>query len=46
MKNIVLTEKRNPDTVNIDLLSSREIVSLINAEDYKVAQAVKENLMK
>jgi N-acetylmuramic acid 6-phosphate etherase len=44
MADIVLTEKRNPDTVNIDLLSSREIVDLINSEDYKVAQAVNKEL--
>lgn len=41
---VILTEKRNPNTVNIDLLSSREIVGLINSEDYKVAEAVNKEL--
>lgn len=44
MDNLILTEKRNPDTVNIDLLSSREIVGLINNEDYKIAAAVHKEL--
>jgi len=44
MGEIILTEKRNPDTVNIDLLSSKEIVQLINNEDLKVALAVQKEL--
>ncbi|MDD3012899.1 MAG: N-acetylmuramic acid 6-phosphate etherase [Candidatus Gastranaerophilales bacterium] len=44
MGEIILTEKRNPDTVNIDLLSSQEIVRLINNEDLKVALAVQKEL--
>ena len=35
------TEKLNPNTRNIDLCSVQEIVSLINQEDAKVAEAVK-----
>ena len=46
MNNSILTEKRNPDTVNIDLLPSMEVVNLINKEDYKVAQAVNEELQE
>ena len=44
MENVILTEKRNPNTINIDLLSSREIVELINKEDYKIADAVNKEL--
>jgi len=44
MKDIILTEKRNSDTLNIDLLSSRDIVGLINSEDSKVAEAVNKEL--
>ena len=44
MTDMVLTEKKNPATVNIDLLSSREIVNLINLEDYKAVEAVKKEL--
>nr|WP_300830578.1 N-acetylmuramic acid 6-phosphate etherase [uncultured Acetatifactor sp.] len=35
------TEKANPNTKNIDLCSVQEIVTLINQEDAKVAEAVK-----
>jgi N-acetylmuramic acid 6-phosphate etherase len=35
-----LTEANNPETRQIDSLSAREIVALINAEDRKVAPAV------
>ena len=44
MNETVLTEKRNPNTINIDLLPSREIVNLINAEDRKVIEAVNKEL--
>lgn len=37
----ILTEKQNPDTVDIDILNPLEIVELINKEDQKVAKAVK-----
>ncbi len=36
------TEKRNPRSENIDALSTRQIVELINAEDRQVAPAVGE----
>ena len=42
--NIIITEKTNPDTVNIDISSSFEIVQMINREDLKVAQKISENL--
>ena len=44
MEKIILTEKRNPDTVNIDIVSAREIVEMINREDFKVAEAVEKEL--
>jgi len=46
MVEIILTERRNPDTVNIDLVSSKEIVQMINNEDLKVAVAVQKELDK
>ena len=36
----IATEQRNPDTMNIDALSTLDMVKLINREDHKVAQAV------
>ena len=42
--NNLLTEQVNPDTFDIDLCSSREIVELINREDQKVAEAVRKVL--
>ena len=36
----IATEQRNPDTMNIDALSTLEMVKLINREDHKVAEAV------
>jgi len=44
MENLILTERRNPDTIDIDLLSSYEAVKLINNEDQKVAFAVEKEL--
>lgn len=41
---IIITEKTNPDTVDIDISSSFEIVQMINREDLKVAQKISENL--
>ncbi|MBA9024887.1 N-acetylmuramic acid 6-phosphate etherase [Peribacillus huizhouensis] len=38
--NKLLTEKRNPNTMNIDELSSVDIIKLINNEDKKVPVAV------
>jgi len=40
MINDLATEGSNPDSVNLDLLSTIDLVHLINAEDAKVAQAV------
>ncbi|MBR6409574.1 MAG: N-acetylmuramic acid 6-phosphate etherase [Alphaproteobacteria bacterium] len=40
----IITEQRNPDTVNIDLMSSVEIARAINREDQKVAFAVEKVL--
>ena len=42
--NNLLTEQVNPDTFDIDLCSSLEIVELINREDQKVAEAVRKVL--
>ena len=38
--NNILTEKRNPNTMNIDELSSIDILTIINEEDKKVPAAV------
>ncbi len=38
------TEQRNPNTMAIDLASAKEIVSLINEEDKRVAEAVSTRL--
>ena len=46
MKKIILTEKRNPASVNIDIVSTKEIVEIINKEDFKVAEAVEKELDK
>ena len=44
MSEVIITEKSNPDTVNIDISSSLEIAKMINSEDLKVAQKVSENI--
>ena len=36
MENIIITEKTNPSTVNIDLATSFEIAQMINNEDLKL----------
>ena len=41
MNKLAITEKRNKNTKNIDLMSSLEIVKTINKEDAKVIKAVK-----
>ena len=41
---MIITEKTNLDTINIDKASSLEIARMINNEDLKVAQKVSENL--
>ena len=41
---MIITEKSNPNTVNIDCASSFEIAQMINNEDLKVAQKINENL--
>jgi len=38
--NEILTEQRNPATMELDRMSALEIVTVMNAEDAKVAQAV------
>lgn len=44
MDNLILTERSNPDTVNIDLMNQYEIARAINNEDKKVASAVETQL--
>ena len=44
MSSISLTEKSNPDTKDIDLMSSLQIVTAINREDQKVAPAIQKVL--
>lgn len=41
---LIITEQSNPDTSNIDLMSSYEIAKAINREDKKVALAVETQL--
>lgn len=36
----IATEQRNPNTMNIDTLSTLDMVKLINQEDHRVAEAV------
>ncbi len=36
----IATEQRNPNTMNIDTLSTPDMIRLINREDHKVAEAV------
>lgn len=36
----IATEQRNPNTLNIDSLSTLDMINLINREDHKVAKAV------
>ena len=38
----IATEQRNPNTMNIDTLSTLDMVNLINKEDHRVADAVGE----
>ncbi|MFC1683202.1 N-acetylmuramic acid 6-phosphate etherase, partial [Candidatus Zixiibacteriota bacterium] len=40
----LVTEQRNPATMDIDTKTALEIVQLINAEDHRVAPVVKEEL--
>ncbi len=40
----LLSEDQNPDTIDIDLLSSLEVVTKINQQDQKVAKAVEKIL--
>ena len=40
MKNVILTEKRNPNTTNIDIMDANQIARVLNEEDKKVALAV------
>lgn len=44
MSQVALTERRNPDTANIDLMDSYQIAQAINNEDKKVALAVEKTL--
>lgn len=45
-KKIIFTEKRNPASANIDIVSTKEIVEIINKEDFKVAAAVEKEIDK
>ena len=40
MQNVILTEKRNPNTTNIDIMDANQIAKVLNDEDKKVALAV------
>lgn len=41
MKKIIQTEQRNQNSINIDLISTKEIIEIMNKEDQSVAYAVK-----
>lgn len=43
-KNLILTEKRNINTINIDLLNTHEILTLINNEDKTIADCIKQEI--
>lgn len=45
MKDIILTEKINPNTKNIDIVSTEKIVEMINNEDLKIAHSIKNELL-
>lgn len=36
----LLTERRNPDSMNVDLMSTREIIELIHREDEKAVRSI------
>ena len=40
----LITESRNPDTYDIDIMSTEEIVRLINKEDRKIVPAVEKEI--
>lgn len=40
------TENRNPQTMNLDQMTAREIISVMNEEDKKVAEAIEEHIDK
>lgn len=44
MKDVIITEKTNNNTINIDTSTSYEIAKMINAEDLKVAYEVSKQL--
>lgn len=44
MEKIIQTERRNPDSINIDLMLPLKIVEIMNQEDKKVALAVEKEL--
>ncbi len=44
MSEVIITEKTNADTVNIDMVPSLEIARMINNEDLKVAEEISKNL--
>ena len=44
MSDLIITEKTNQNTLNIDVASSLEIARMINEEDKKVAEKISENL--
>lgn len=43
---LLLTEQRNKDTMNIDSVSTVEMLKMINDEDKKVAKAVENQINK
>ncbi len=41
----LVTERRNPDSYDIDIMDTEDIVRLINKEDHKVAEAVEKEIL-
>ena len=44
MTDVIITEKTNPNTIDIDVSTSLEIAKMLNNEDLKVAQEISKNL--
>lgn len=44
--NNITTEQRNKNTKNIDLVSTKEVITMINREDHKVSLAVEKEIEK
>ncbi len=41
---LLVTESRNPDSYDVDIMNTEDIVRLINKEDYKVPEAIEKEI--